>query len=192
MQATHHLGEMSRRRDFFYLVGTWESDNKYSKRYSSWFLSCSCSRELRFNWKKSCFFLCNIYSIVYCKKHNQNSSWFISVWLCTLYWEYVYCSCLLGFSSISPGFQLLSQILCLWVKIVAIAYQAETLWGNILSCWIVMKTTKVVGKLSMLVWYQNDGFIWLLYNMFWKAVVLLRVNTSHTALTMRQENLLSE
>ena len=68
MQATHHLGEMSRRRDFFYLVGTWESDNKYSKRYSSWFLSCSCSRELRFNWKKSCFFYA-IYTVSYTAKN---------------------------------------------------------------------------------------------------------------------------
>ena len=46
---------------------------------------------------------------------------------------------------------LLSQIPCLWVKIVAIAYQAETLRGNILSCLMVMKTSEVVGKLSMLV-----------------------------------------
>ena len=47
----------------FYLVGTWESDNKYSTRYSSRFLADS--RWIRLNGKISCSSLYNIYYTIY-------------------------------------------------------------------------------------------------------------------------------
>ena len=151
------MGEMSRRRDLFILLAHGKVITNIAQDtqadFFCWF------KIIKIELKEILFFFIQYIQYRLLHKHNQNSARYISVWLCTLYWECVYCSCLLGFSSISPGFRLLSQILCLWVKIVAIAYQAETLWGNILSCLMVMKTSEVVGKLSMLIWYQTDGLI---------------------------------
>ena len=168
MQATHLLGEMSGRRDFFYLVGTWESDNKYSKRYSSWFLACSCSRELRFNWKKFCFFIQYIqYRIL-----QKTQSEFIMVYqcmtlhpllrICVLFLSSWFFKYFTGLPIVESDSVFVGQDCC-----------------NCIPSWdLVGKHSELLNcdedhrKLSMLVWYQNDGFIWLLYNMFWKAVVL--------------------
>ena len=90
---------MSRRRDFFILLAHGKVITNIAQDTQAdlfcWF------KKIKIELKEILFFFIQ-YRLLH--KHNQNSARYISVWLCTFYWECVYCSCPLGFSSISPGF----------------------------------------------------------------------------------------